>query len=216
MNAQGQIDTSNAKTGVNIFPGEYLSITGFCLSPESVRFKGVEYSHICSLTISKSVDLEKKIHLDGYDIKRWSLASLAITKYGLPVPSAEDCNYVVLEISALSAKLIPSEYQERLLWKFALINGLASMVYMIAWNNSFLGGHGENYVRGFILMSFTPLVLSPLCFGISKLSHVFFQLPIRFAPLYYLTRSSSRQHGGLSDVMSSFVFCCMCHRKVSS
>jgi hypothetical protein len=108
-NAQGKMIPSQATISVCLFPGEYLSIAGFCLRPESLRFESTDSS-------GKRVSLRKKrIFLDKHDINRWSLASLAITKYGLPVPSAEDCNYVGLEISSLSAKPIASEYQERFL-----------------------------------------------------------------------------------------------------
>lgn len=105
-------------------------------------------------------ELEKKIYLDRSGINRWSLASLAITKYGLPVPSVKDLDYVRLQISHFPCKKTLPEHQEQVLWKIALINALGSMMYIAAWNYTFSNGKGRNFLRGCILFSCVPLVFS--------------------------------------------------------
>jgi hypothetical protein len=208
---RGQMSPSKATTGVSLFPGHYLAVTGFCPRPESSRFKEVDI-----FPYLEPVGLEKKIYLNRHDINRWSLASLAITKYGLSVPSAEDCNYVGLEISSLSAKPIPSEYQEQFLWKIAIINGLESVAYIIAWN--YFPSADSSFailivLRGTILVSFTPLVLILSSFVISSLSHVIFRRPIPFEYLYVLTRyPPSGKRGSSSQVISfsAWLFATLC------
>jgi hypothetical protein len=156
---------SQATIRVSLFPGEYLSIAGFCLRPESYRFQWFDVSNF------ESIKLKKKIYLDRHDINRWSLASLAITKYGLPAPSVQDLNYVTLEAPRLSGKWISSERRKQLHWKIAIINGLESMAYIIAWNYSFTSDRDGIIVRGCILFSFAPLISSLACIGIFCLPH---------------------------------------------
>jgi hypothetical protein len=204
-NAQRRNDPPRNTIRVKLFPGDYLSIAGFCLRPESLRFKGIDYSEF---PVVEPIDLEKKIYLNRHDINRWSLASLAITKYGLPVPSAKDCNYVELEISSFSSKPIPSEYQKSFLWKIAIINWLESMAYIVTWN--YFSSADDNsstssiFLRGSIVVSFTPLVLILSSFGISSLSQVIFRRSIPFESLYVLNRYPfSGERGGSSHVMSA-------------
>jgi len=137
---------------VRLVPGQYLSNTGFCLRPESVHFKWFDDYY-------NETPLKKRIYLHKHDINRWSLASLAITQYGLPAPSIEDSNYIRLETSPISGKAFSSEHRNQMLWKIALINGLESVVYILAWNYVLSNDKASSLLRGSILFSFTPLVV---------------------------------------------------------
>jgi hypothetical protein len=66
---------------------------------------------------------------------------------------------------------------------------------------------GPIFLRGNILVSFTPMVLVLLSFGISKLSHIIFRRSIRFECLYALTRYSFLRVQGSSSHIMSFLDC---------
>ena len=163
-NVPGSTGLQRSVTPVKLLPGQYLSIAGFCLSPESSRFKLVDIFYD-SVTL-----LKKRIYLEKQDINRWSLASLAITKYALPLPSVHNMNYLRLEASYFSGTELLQAYKAQFLWKIALINVFENVIYLIAWN--YTPVLGSNYAlqriitRGNILFSFAPAINVVLLSGV--------------------------------------------------
>ena len=158
----GSTDLRRSVNPVKLLPGQYLSIAGFCIRPESSRFHRLD---IVDLSVTP---LKQRVYLGKQDINRWSLASLAITKYALPVPSLHNMNYLRLQASYISGTWLPQAYQEQFLWKIALINVFENVIYLIVWNYSSLGnyGLGRIIIRGSILFSFAPAITIVLRSGI--------------------------------------------------
>ncbi|CZR56210.1 uncharacterized protein PAC_06098 [Phialocephala subalpina] len=129
-----KIHRSQSSIKVHLLPGQFLASTGFCLRPDSGRFLYFNPNDI------NERYLTQEIYLESCDTQRWYLASLAITKYGLPAPPLVPTDYVELQNSVFP-KTRPWQMffksSRPIIWKPALISGLQSLSYIWVWNYSF-------------------------------------------------------------------------------
>lgn len=171
-------------TIVTLERNEFLSVAGSCLNPKSERF----HSYWDGFHFIR----EQKLYLEKHDIERWSLASLAISKYKLPLLTKVDAHYLRVEASPSFAGGAVRSFWKQISWRTVLLSALEGVLVTLAWNYPFVTDSLRKWWRYSAILSFLHVLCTMLYFAfVSLLSK-----PLQF--LLILDQERPEQHSRIA------------------